>query len=235
MSGDEPDDIERSLRATYGDDIGGTLARGFGHHIGVDLSTKLSQGTIYSLFPYMNEDANIYEQVGTVVLGPAGSTINNFQRGITKMSEGDVFKGIEVMMPRGVRNVMESYRVTMDEGFSLNNGDIIQDATDFDMLDTISTALGFSSERIRELKWQRGQQYELKKYFGDATADLRKRYIAAHKEGDKAEKAKIKKEWRELQDRKDRVRQFFGDDRSALRRQPIADLIAAPREQRRRE
>lgn len=235
MSGDEPDDIERSLRATYGDDIGGTLARGFGHHIGVDLSTKLSQGTIYSLFPYMNEDANIYEQVGTVVLGPAGSTINNFQRGITKMSEGDVFKGIEVMMPRGIRNVMESYRVTMDEGFSLNNGDIIQDATDFDMLDTISTALGFSSERIRELKWQRGQQYELKKYFGDATADLRKRYIAAHKEGDKAEKAKIKKEWRELQDRKDRVRQFFGDDRSALRRQPIADLIAAPREQRRRE
>ena len=44
----------------------------------------------------------------------------------------------------------------------------------------------------------------------------------------------LRGEWKDLQKAKDRVRPFF-NDAGVLNKQPVSDLIKAPREQRKRE
>ena len=45
----------------------------------------------------------------------------------------------------------------------------------------------------------------------------------------------LRGEWKDLQKAKDRVRPFFNDAPGVLNKQPVSDLIKAPREQRKRE
>ena len=45
----------------------------------------------------------------------------------------------------------------------------------------------------------------------------------------------LRKEWQELQESKARVRPFFNNARGVLERQPLKDLLRAPREQKKRE
>jgi hypothetical protein len=231
--GDEPDDLERYLRDQFGDEAGALIARGVGGYIGADFGAKLSQGNIFTPFPYMNEDANLNERVGAMVLGPVGATANNFFRASQFIEQGDYWKAIELSVPKGVRSAMESWRLAT-EGNTLKNGDVIQAPTDFDAFTLIANSLGFGPSEVRDVRWRRGQIYQLDKYFSDTSSRLQREYVAAQRDRDTAEMARIRDEWAELQQAKDRVRPFY-NDRRALPRQGLSVLGRAGRNQFRRE
>jgi hypothetical protein len=235
--GDEEDkDVERYLRKELGDDAGKLIANGvINSWAGVDLSSKLGQGNIFSPAPFLRYDDGLFAVTGQLVLGPSGATLNNFWRSKEFFASGDIGKGLELVLPKGYRTASEAFRYTVGEGFSLNNGDVIATPDRFSVADFASNFLGFMPETVREIKWTQRQQYQLEKYFGEEQSRLRERYIDARANGDSAEMKRIRREWNDLQDGKDRSRQFFNEDRTALRRQPVSDLMRAPRRQRKRE
>ena len=141
---------------------------------------------------------------------------------------------MEYAVPKGIRSAMESYRLATD-GYTMRNGDVIVDPREIDAFSLLVNAMGIPSTEIQEIKWTRGQQYELEQYFSKESGKIRKKYIKANKARDRQGMKNLREEWRELQDAKDRVRPFFNDTRGVLNRQSVSDLLRAPREQKKRE
>jgi len=129
---------------------------------------------------------------------------------------------------------MESYRLST-EGYSLRNGDVVSSPGDFSGWQLVVNALGVPATSINDIKWRRGQQYELVKWFGEEQSRLRKEYITAKKDRDTGKLQELVEDWKALQASKDRVRPFFNDERSALKKTPVSSLRKALKRQLERE
>ena len=143
-------------------------------------------------------------------------------------------KGVECTVPKGIWTALESYRLAT-EGYSLKNGDVILDPREISVGSLLANFVGLPSTAINDLKWTRGQQYELTEYFNVSSGKLRKQYREAHRGRDHAKMASLRREWKELQDAKDRVRPFFNDERTTLKRQNVLALVKSPRRADKRE
>lgn len=235
--GDEPEDLERWIKRNVDDGaFGNVLSRGVLGLIGMDLSSKLSQAKIFHPLPYVDfqtGEAGYKEIIGGMV-GPAGTTAANFFRAHEYFSQGDVMKGIEYSVPKGVRTALESYRLAT-EGYTMRNGDVVVDPRDISNVSLFLNALGIPGSDIQNIKWTRGQQYLLEQYFSKESGKLRKEYIEANKNRDRSTQRRLREEWKELQKAKDRVRPFFNDAPGVLNKQPVMDLLKAPRAQKKRE
>jgi hypothetical protein len=234
--GDEPEDLERWIKRNVKDeDMATLLSRGVFGWMGVDMGSKLSQANIFHPLPYTDFDMTqdgVKSIVYDAVMGPSGATVKNFLRSFEYAKEGNVYKSIEYAMPKGLRNAAEALRVAT-EGYTLRNGDVIADPRSFDWR-LIFDAVGLPSSQLRDVKWTRGQQYELEKYFDDRSSMLRKDYLEAFKAKNTTAQKRLRDEWMELQNEKDRVRPFFNDPK-AIRRQSVGVLLSYPAKQRKRE
>ena len=234
---DEPQDMERWIKDNVDDGVLGTaLSRGLFSTFGVDLSTKLNQSKIFHPLPYAELKAG--EAGATDILmgfaGPAGTTGVNFFRAAEYYKQGDVLKGIEYSVPKGIRSVAETYRLAT-EGYSTKSGTIIVDPREIDARSLLLNAMGLPATEINRIKWTRGQQYELEQYFNKESSKIRKNYIEATRKRDREAQAELRIEFRDLQKSKDRVRPFFNDVPGALKKQSISTLLRAPKAREKRE
>jgi len=235
--GDEPEDMERAIRRNVDGPMADVLSRGVFSLLGIDLSTKLSQGKIFHPFPYVDYEVS---EDGTKDLffnafaGPSGTTALNFAKSYQQFQKGDLLKGVEFAVPKGLRTIIESYRLGT-EGYTTGGGELLADPLRFDMYSLLVNATGIPSTQVNQIKWTRGQQYELEEWFGKKSSEIRRDYIKAQKNKDQAGMREAREEWRELQNAKDRVRPFFNDAKSALKRQPVSTLLRSPRDRARRE
>lgn len=236
--GEEPEDLERWIQENVQDKtLASMISRGLPSVFGIDMSTKLSQAKIFSPTPYtdfeMSEDA-LKAAFFELVAGPSAATASNVIRSYNYAKEGNAWRSIEYALPKGIRTAMESYRLST-EGYSLRNGDIVASPDDFSGWQLAINALGIPATDLNQLKWRRGEQYELNKYFSEQQSKIRKEYVKAKKDGDRAAAREAMADWKALQKAKDRVRPFFNDSRGALRKTPISSLLKAPTRQQERE
>ena len=235
---DEPQDLERWIRSNVEDEgLATLLSRGLPAFAGIDMSTKLSQGKIFHPLPYAEWELSpdgIENTFFQAAAGPLGTTLTNFGRAGQAAGRGDVLKAIEYSVPKGLRTAIESYRLGT-EGYTMTNGDVVVDPREIDASALLMNALGIPSTQINNIKWTRGQQYELTKYFSEESGRIRREYIDAKNNKDRERAKELRDEFRDLQKQKKRVRPFFGKDRRALRTQPISDLMKSPYQQTARE
>jgi hypothetical protein len=233
---EEPEDLERWIYRNVGDGTLGTIiARGLPSVFGIDMSTKLSQNKIFYPLPYTDwslEEGKMQEAFFEAVSGPFGTTASNFVRSISYARDGNFYRSLEYALPKGARTALESYRLGT-EGYSLRNGDIMTD--DFSGWQLALNALGIPATGVNRIKWTRGQQYELNEWFKKRQSKLRRQYVDAKRDGDRSKIKDLIQDWKDLQKAKDRVRPFFHDARSALKRTALSSLLKAPRKQEKRE
>jgi hypothetical protein len=239
---DEPEDLERYIREELfpdNDRMADLVARGVPAFFGIDMSTKLTQGDIFTPvnLEYIDSEPSAQGARNIVVqsvFGPTAGVISNMGRAAQFLSEGDIIRGTEYLVPRGVRSILETYRYA-NEGYTLNKGDVVLDPRDIDVSSLLLNAIGLPPEEVSQLRWTYGQQYELRQWFSGESSRIRSDYVEAYQARDRETMSELRREWRDLQEAKDRVRPFFNNSRSELRRQSVTDLLSAPREQRRRE
>ena len=238
--GDDEDDeilteglLDRKLRETFPDnpEFADALARGAPYLFGLDLSTKLSHADIFDPAPFaewkLTEDG-ITELGFNLMTGATGSNAINLVKGLEFMKAGNYYRGVETLMPKGPRNAMESWRLAT-EGYSFKSGEPIASPDNFSTKALMLNAMGLSTKDIGGLKWTRSEQYQLEEYFNKKQKKLRDSYVRARKSGDKQKIANIKSEWMVLQRRKDKLRPFFNNARTGLKRTPITSLYRAPK------
>jgi len=207
---DEPYDLDRELRKALGDgDMANMILRGAPTLAGVDLSGKIGMGNTLSVMPFTEIDqlsgTKTYEIVGT--------------------RTGDILRGSELVLPKGVGDAMKAYRINQ-EGVTNRRGDVLLPASEVSAVESFYQALGLQpvDQAVRSEK--QGQLIKLEQKFKDRSTQLKKEYTKAFRNGDKEAMKEARDGWMKLQT--SRTTEGFT-------RRPLSDLLKAPRDQAKRE
>jgi hypothetical protein len=232
---DEPADLEASLREWVGDeDMANVLMHGPLWFMGMD--AKLAQDNIFSITPYTEwEMSKEGVQKGIVgAMGPWASVAQRFADGVDRMSRGDFYRGLENMLPSGFANLARAFRLN-NKGYTLKNGDVLVKPEDLSGINTAWAAVGMRPPDVRRLDWYRSQQWRVTEFYKQRTAEIRRAYFEAEREHDVQAMAEAREDWTALQNGKDNWRWLFGNSESALKKQPLSNLLRAGKDATRRE
>jgi hypothetical protein len=245
LGGDDDKDWERNLRKWIGDDdMALLLTRGVPAAMGVDLSGRIGMGNAFSPLPFSDTSVSkqgykeaVFGATGAFIGGMGGQLFD----GIDKISNGQYYKGMEALVPRGLRDAMAGYRLAT-EGVTDARGDTKLRPDEISFLAGFSKAIGLPATSITEFTLARGDLIELSKHFTERDTSLKSNYAKAYKSNDTAAMAEVRKEWMEAQETKKRwaaemADRGFKDPKllEDMKVRPLSQLIRAPLEQAKRE
>jgi hypothetical protein len=227
---DEPFDLTDSIRKMIGDpEVANVILRGVPTLGGGDWSGKIGAGNMLSVMPFSNADlttrAGVYEALGTLAGGAAGGMVVRGVDGVGLLANGDYMKGFELMLPKGLGDVIKAYRLGTD-GATRRNGDVILPESELSALELAWQAIGIPPAQMTAMYEKQQRVRDTEQRFRDRTTSIKNAYTKAIRQGDSADAAKAREDWKNLQDA--RVR-------AGLKRQPFSELVRAPREQAKRE
>ena len=204
------------------------INRGVLSALGIDASIKLSHAGIFDLVPFGDFDLSLDGLMEYIygAFGPTGGQAANVVRGFEFAKEDNYYRALESVSPKGVKSVMESYRLGT-EGYTDKAGTVVSKPKNFDVLPLIANALGIPVSQVSNLKWTRGEQYEIKEYFTRRQQEITSEHKRASKAKDQEARRNAERAWYRLQDAKDNTRPFFNNTPSSLKRTPITVLLKA--------
>jgi hypothetical protein len=184
---DDEDDFETALRQYVGEGVYGGLTNEI---LGVDLANRISLNSLLYRAPIIDKDQSalwtLIEQLGGPVIGVGLSV----ERGIGQVAEGEVYRGVEAMMPASIRNGMKSFRFAA-EGATTRRGDAI--TSDINPYNVVMQGLGFAPQAyIQQLEANKNARRRADAVNGERTKLLRRRNMAI-REGDRDELAKVER------------------------------------------
>jgi len=154
------DDLFGTTAATF-------IAKGIPAGLGIDLSTRMSMGTVY--FVDLRGDT-AESNIGSIVASFGGATLNqavNLARGMGRIAEGDIMRGVEQMSPKIARDFLRSIRY-YNEGLVNNAGDTVIPTSEMGYGQIVPQILGFAPTDV-------AQFYEAQNAIKDAESFARDR------------------------------------------------------------
>ncbi len=157
---DDPMAFEQQFRKSMvdilGPELGGVVLNGVpGHYLGIDLSSRIGMPDLWFRSPTRElQGKDEYQYWVSQIFGATFGLGESLYSGFSIMAdEGNVARGLEVMAPKAIRDLMKSYRY-VNEGVTSVRGDEILDAGSIDYHDVIAQALGFTPAKVSET-WDR--------------------------------------------------------------------------------
>ena len=156
---DDPMDFETQFKANVvdilGPELGGVVLNGVpGHYLGIDLSSRIGMPDLWFRSPSRDlQGKDEYQYWLTQTLGATAGLGETLYTGGSLIYDGDVARGIEMMAPKAVRDLMKAYRYA-SEGLTTVGGDQVLPADQMGYHDIVAQALGFNPARVAET-WDR--------------------------------------------------------------------------------
>jgi len=227
---DEPKDLEQKLRELIGNEVVADLVlRGVPASVGLEsLGKKLAMENVASLLPFTDvslADRDALTKVYVSLLGPAAALSLKMADGLGMARKGDYYKGLEMLLPNGVSNVMKAGRFAT-EGVTMRNGDSVLGPDGISMVDAAFQAVGLPTNTITDRQRVQTVVAETDKFYEDRASQIKLDYTRAFKKGDSGAMQDAREEWMQLQDAR---------SRNGYTRQPLSTLFRAPMEQVKRE
>jgi hypothetical protein len=229
---DEPDNPELTLRRMLGDGpMADMIVRGVPKMAGVDLSGKLGMGSTFSLMPFANLDSRTMSRQGyaetlAAAMGPFfGGLLPRAVDGVGQVMSGDLYKGMEQLLPSGVANAFKAVRFAT-EGVTMRKGDVVMPPEDVAFIDAVFQGLGLPTNTITDRQFVANAKRTYDDYYKSTESGLLRKYAVAYRSGDMAGIQQAREEWNRLQE--SRVRNGYS-------RQPLSTLLRAPQEMTKRE
>lgn len=143
------DKIKRAVTEAIGEDMATVFFNGVpGAVTGVSLTDRIGMGSLWFWSPGRElEGQDAYYYWMEQVLGAAPAMVGNAFTGLKMVSEGNVYRGVETMMPKAIKDVMRSGRYA-DEGLQTMGGDTIID--ELGAWEVVSQAMGFTPAHVAE-------------------------------------------------------------------------------------
>jgi uncharacterized protein YutE (UPF0331/DUF86 family) len=182
---------DRSVREfaynALGDDLGRAVSKGpVGAMLGVDLSTRMSLGTLY--FLDLNAE-NTESLLGSLVASFGGPALNIGMTALNApkyLAEGDVSKAVEAITPKFVKDVFKAARMA-DEGITGRDGTVYVSPDKITFGDTVRQGLGFGTMRASE-SFAKGEAIRVREDVQKAKrAKLMRRFVNADSDAERAE------------------------------------------------
>ncbi|MGV1752795.1 PLxRFG domain-containing protein [Agrobacterium sp. CG674] len=157
---DDPMAFEDQFKADVvdilGPQLGGILLNGApGHYLGIDLSSRIGMPDLWFRSPTRElQGKDEYQYWLAQSLGATVSLGEQLYTGFRVMTDdGDIARGIEMMAPKAIRDLMKAYRYSQ-EGLSTIGKDQILAKDQIDATDIAAQALGFTPAKVSET-WER--------------------------------------------------------------------------------
>lgn len=227
---DEPYDLEAEMRKAIGDtELANLILRGAPTLAGLDISGKVGAGNMLSILPFSNADLTTqqgrFQAVGELILGASGGMVSRVADGLGLLFSGDMMRGLEMTLPKGLGDVLKAYREG-SEGMTRRNGDLMLSKDEISFAESLMTGLGFSSVQKSVVYEQQQRVRNMDQNFQDRTTEVKNQYAKAVREKDTEAMAEARQAWAKLQEA--RVRNGYT-------KQPLSNLLKAPQEQAKRE
>ena len=226
---DEPRDMEADIRKAIGDPmVADLILKGAPTLANADLSGTLGMGNLLSVAPFAEvpKDRDTLAQFALSAMGPfIGGLLPRAFDGMNYMAQGDYYKMVENITPRGVSDVIRSTR-ERTEGVTNKRGELLVGPENIPAMSTVWRALGFQSLDQAKRSTATDIKFKQDDYYKAEVIGVKRDYIKAVEADDAAAKAEARAAWKKLQD--DRVEH-------GLKRQPFSDLLKAPRDKAKRE
>lgn len=226
---DEPDDPEATMRRALG---GGAeadfLMRGVPNLLGMNLGNRIGAGGMLSILPYTDLEASRegYKDIMLGVAGPFfGGTLPKALDGLGLIRQGDLWKGLEMLAPRGVADLSKGWRFAT-EGVTKRNGDTVLSGDEVSFFAAAAQAMGLPTTTITDNQMLRNSQFTADEFYKERTGQLKRQYVQAYRSGDGAKLQEIRAEWQDTQQARRRL---------GFKVQPLSTLLKSPQEQRKRE
>jgi hypothetical protein len=162
---DEEERADTRVRQTIGEPLYG----GPFNFLGVDVSTRIGLSDLIWRESFIDKDQSALWKLAELFGGPVLGITLQMERGAQDINRGEIWRGVETMLPSSIKNVSKSVRIAAAGGVETRRGDTIID--DLNLGEVGFQAMGFMPTRY---------SYELQK-------------TAAKKRLDKALTAKAKK------------------------------------------
>jgi hypothetical protein len=128
-------------------------------------------------------------------------------------------------MPKGVADAVRAFH-DASEGTTRKNGDTLVSADEIGAFDAIAKAIGLTTAKESERKFDSQVAYDTKTAFKDRASKITSQYVKARREGDVEGAQKAMQAWKKLQtSRKE----------AGFTVQPVSNLLKAPAEQKKRD
>ncbi len=108
---------------------------------GFDVAQRVKLTDLIYEADRFNSNPSPEEEFAHLVGGPAWSVYRRARKGIDKIAEGDLVRGMEDILPGAVRNAMQAVRFGMEGGIRTRRGDFMYD--DITAGDLVAKVLGF--------------------------------------------------------------------------------------------
>lgn len=229
--GEDGEDEEDTVRRLIDNkDVSDVLLRGLPRMIGVDLSEKLGAGSIFTPLRQWEysarEGSDNWARLVTDAAGPWATMGERLMTAASQFSSGNIWKGIETMMPNGIpRNALQVPRL-FNEGYTNKAGDVLIKPENYDVVDAISQLMGLQPAEITDRHRVQGSVIRSDEARSKEYTALAKQYREAARDGDTKEMRKLRAKWAEA-NKKWRERGY--------KTRSITDLVNEPMNQRNRE
>lgn len=198
--GDEEDDEDwgemlwSGVRGVIGETATDVLRKGVPTAIGIDISSKVGQGSIMSpifKMPNANTGQGMVSELGfQLVFGASGAMLGNWADAV-KLSKDNPALAVQKLMPRGAKDFMEAVRRDYD-GLTDRKGKVLLDEAEVDFGDTLVKALGLESVKVTNLYDRRSAIMDAEYARQDVRTRLMSKYTKARIAGDSEEMADIR-------------------------------------------
>jgi hypothetical protein len=183
---DEDDDIETIVRKAISEEAyKGPLTA----LLGVDMSSRIGLSGLILQANRFNADASPEEDLLFYAGGPAWSTVSAFLRGAKDLREGEIQRGMEAILPSGLRNVAQTLRFMEDDGILTRRRDPIMDDLSFGEL--AAKAIGFAPAEYTRTQEMNQQTKNVDRAVNSTRTNILRRYYVATRMGDSDERRRM--------------------------------------------
>ena len=230
LFGDEDEPPETTFRKMVGnEDIADMLLYGAPSVIGVNGAPYGGWGNSTSILPFVDLDLasrkGVAEAGYALLSGPFGGLTLRAADGIGYIQNGDYWRGLENLLPKGFTNFSKAIREG-SEGTTNRRGDQLLSSEEISYWNGFQQSLGVTPLDTAKRMVASDALYKTRTAVKEEGAAIKKDFLEARKDRDTAAMAEARKQWAEYQDR--RVRLGFD-------RQPLGELMKAGDQQRNRE
>lgn len=131
-SKDDPSDIKSAYRTwlvdAFGKGLGEVIARGVPRAAGFDLSQGVGMQDILPFSQFLADRRAWKDRLDTLAVGAAGPAygiLENMARGADDISNGNIWHGVETMLPRGLSGVAKASEMAEKGQFTDSKGNVL--------------------------------------------------------------------------------------------------------------
>jgi len=176
---EDDDDFETSVRKTLNE---GLYNGAINYVLGVDAASRMGLSNLVFREPLIKKDQPTLFTGIEMLGGPVVGTYLNMERGVNLLSDGELYRGTEAMLPAAFRNILKSYRFATEGANTLGGDPIVDNIGPFHYA---AQAVGFApAEYTRNLQFNQHFQ-KIQKYERETKTNLYRKYYRALMEGDR--------------------------------------------------